>query len=164
MDDQPADTERRLERIEARLDHIADRIERILELDQWGHSLADIIELHMHKVLATSGVKSWLRSLTVAELSRRLGTEDLSLAELKVFSHNGEDGILVEILRRVGVGLSYFIEFGAGDGAEGNCAFLARVLGWRGLLIEADETSYDRLAARYANNGSGYNAPCERVT
>ena len=59
--------------------------------------------------------------------------------ELRVFSQNGEDGVLAEILRRVGAPARYFVEFGVESGREGNCVYLADVAGWRGLFMEADE-------------------------
>ncbi len=75
---------------------------------------------------------------------------DLTPAELRVSSQNGEDGVIVEILRRAGTRESpYFVEFGAEVGAEGNCVFLADVLGWSGLLIEADPELHRRLTVKY---------------
>lgn len=78
---------------------------------------------------------------------------DLSLCEMKVFSQNGEDGVLVEILRRIGVGeRPSFVEFGIGNGSEGCCVFLADVLGWDGLYIEASATHFKKLSAKYAGH------------
>lgn len=57
--------------------------------------------------------------------------------------------MLAEILRRVGIGETpYFVEFGAEIGAEGNCVFLADVLGWSGLFIEANPDLYSHLAGK----------------
>jgi hypothetical protein len=74
---------------------------------------------------------------------------DLAAHELRVFSKNGEDGVIEEILRRVGTGGGGFVEFGVGAGLEGNCVFLAAVLGWPGLFMEADTDLFARLDARY---------------
>lgn len=76
--------------------------------------------------------------------------DDLTRYELKVFSQNGEDGVLVELLKRVGVGPRFFVEFGIGDGTEGNCVYLADVAGWSGLFIEADPVGYASLSHKYA--------------
>ena len=86
----------------------------------------------------------------IAELDRRHGyrAESLSAAELRVFSQNGEDGVLAEIFDRIGAGDRYFVEFGAEDGLEGNTRFLREVLGWRGVYIEADPEKVERLTAR----------------
>ncbi|MGZ4704841.1 MAG: hypothetical protein ACXWCM_08235, partial [Acidimicrobiales bacterium] len=86
----------------------------------------------------------------IAELDRRHGyrSRSLSAAELRVFSQNGEDGVLAEIFERIGEGDRFFVEFGAEEGLEGNSRFLREVLGWRGVYIEADPELHQRLAAR----------------
>ncbi len=93
--------------------------------------------------------------LALAELSRRWsaasgsGGTPLTGHELRVFSQNGEDGVLAEIFARIGVGGGGFVEFGVETGAEGNCVFLADVLGWPGVFIESDPNSCYHLAAKY---------------
>lgn len=74
---------------------------------------------------------------------------DLTPFERRLFSQNGEDGVLLEILHRVGVDQGWFIEFGAGTGHEGNCVLLADVLGWEGIFLEGDPSFYARLEAKY---------------
>jgi hypothetical protein len=74
--------------------------------------------------------------------------------ELKVFSQNGEDGVLGELLRRTETpSPGFFIEFGAEDGVELNCALLADVFGWSGILLEADPEKHGRLHRKYAPSG-----------
>lgn len=94
--------------------------------------------------------------LALAELSRRhreradsprRGT--LSEFELRCFSQHGEDGVIAEILSRIGAHGRYFVEFGVETGREGNCVFLADVAGWSGVFIEPDELSYAALANKY---------------
>jgi hypothetical protein len=77
---------------------------------------------------------------------------DLTAFELRVFSQNGEDGVLAEILHRIGTGQGGFVEFGVGDGTEGNTVFLAQVLGWTGAYLEADDGAYAALERRFAAN------------
>jgi glycosyltransferase involved in cell wall biosynthesis len=70
--------------------------------------------------------------------------------ELRVFSQNGEDGVLAEILRRIGVGEQrYFVEFGVESGREGNCVYLADIAGWRGLFMDGDERFFAALQQKY---------------
>jgi hypothetical protein len=99
----------------------------------------------------------------VAELARRCALPpadaedgrprgDLSRHELKVFSQNGEDGVLAEILRRLPPGAGTFVDIGAGDGVEGNCVALADVLGWSGVMVEADDVQHAALERKYATN------------
>ncbi|MEA2300052.1 MAG: hypothetical protein QOE44_587 [Solirubrobacteraceae bacterium] len=95
--------------------------------------------------------------LAVSELAHRRGGDRPALAddapltgfELRAFSQNGEDGVLVELLRRAGDGGRFFVEFGAGDGTENNSVFLADVLGWSGFFVEGDPAQAARLAAKY---------------
>jgi hypothetical protein len=56
--------------------------------------------------------------------------------EARVYSQNGEDGILAEIFRRVGEGDRFLVEFGIGDGAECCGRNLIAHRGWRGVLFE----------------------------
>jgi hypothetical protein len=63
-------------------------------------------------------------------------------------SQNGEDGVIAEILRRVGAPGRFFVEFGAEEGREGNCAALAED-GWSGLYLEADAAKFAVLEANW---------------
>jgi hypothetical protein len=97
----------------------------------------------------------------LAELARRrrmneapMHAPDLTSCELSVFSQNGEDGVLLEILRRVGEGRREFVEFGAERGVEGNCTALADIFAWSGLFIEADEDKAMSLAWKYRDYAS----------
>ena len=79
-------------------------------------------------------------------------TQSLTAYELRVFSQNGEDGVLAELLARVGTSNRWFVEFGIETGAEGNCVFLADVLDWSGLLIEPREDAFAALNRKYDAN------------
>jgi hypothetical protein len=74
----------------------------------------------------------------------------LTSSERSVFSQFGEDGVLAELLRRVGAPSRYFVEFGAEAGLEGNCVLLAS-LGWSGLLVEGDAEKARSLLWRYSS-------------
>lgn len=73
----------------------------------------------------------------------------LTRFERRVHSQNGEDGVIAEILRRIGEGSRGFAEFGAGHGEENCCRALAEA-GWHGLYIEGDPDVHAQLAARWA--------------
>ena len=70
--------------------------------------------------------------------------------ERRVYSQNGEDGIVDELFRRLGTSGGRFVEFGVGDGSECNTALLARERGWSGWMLENDPDACQRLAAAYA--------------
>jgi len=97
--------------------------------------------------------------LSLSELARRYRELELpaeggplSAFELRCFSQHGEDGVIAELLRRIGIETRFFVEFGVESGREGNCVFLADVQGWSGLFIEADEHLYRALARKYERN------------
>ena len=123
----------------------------------WIESGGDVAEIkRMIKLQADRGLY-----LSLSELRRRHAaveaapgdrpdTLPLTPFELRVFSQNGEDGVLAEILRRAGASERFFVEFGVESGREGNCVFLADVAGWRGLFMEAQEDMYGMLERKYA--------------
>jgi len=78
--------------------------------------------------------------------------EPLTRYEHRVFSQNGEDGVLAELLRRIGVVSRWFVEFGIETGVEGNCVFLADVMGWSGLFIEPQQDASKNLCRKYSAN------------
>jgi hypothetical protein len=73
----------------------------------------------------------------------------LNRYESKVFSQNGEDGITVEIFRRIGSTNRVFAEFGAADGAENNTVLFLNA-GWSGLWIDGDPDSVSRMQTNFA--------------
>jgi hypothetical protein len=77
---------------------------------------------------------------------------DLTRFERRVLSQNGEDGVIAELLSRVGTSTRWFVEFGIGPGVEGNCVLLADVFGWSGLFIESDVDDFRSLEQKYATN------------
>jgi hypothetical protein len=79
-------------------------------------------------------------------------TGDLTTFEMKVFSQNGEDGVLAELAERAAAPHS-FMEIGAGDGLEANCIALASLLGWRGVFVEGDPATAAALQARMPSFG-----------
>lgn len=114
-------------------------------------------QLAIRKVLpwVTQGISYGTRLSRSRELAARadrsvFASEDLTRYEMKVFSQNGEDGVVVELLNRIGVGPGFFVEFGIGDGTEGNCVWLADVAGWSGLFLEPDPGAFSALAHKYA--------------
>jgi hypothetical protein len=107
----------------------------------------------VRRVLSDARVRNLLLYQNLNTLAARHGGDGhpLTRSELKVFSQNGEDGVIAEILGRVGTTHRHFVEFGIGEGVEGNCVFLADVLGWNGLFIEGAESLYPALHHRYAS-------------
>jgi hypothetical protein len=93
----------------------------------------------------------WRRYLALALLSSRdPGGRTLSEAECRVFSQNGEDGVIHELVGRIDGVPKTFVEFGAARGQEGNCVLLADVAEWSGLFIEMDREMSAALRSKYS--------------
>jgi hypothetical protein len=76
------------------------------------------------------------------------GEKGLNRYEKKVFSQNGEDGIIEELFRRIGDENRTFVEIGSGDGSENNTAFLL-LKGWKGSWIEGSNKEVNKIYRRY---------------
>ena len=84
---------------------------------------------------------------------RAASTNPLVRAGQKYYSQNDEDGITLEILRRIGLQTGVFVEFGAGDGLENNSLILL-MHGWKGVWVGNEELRIslppDNAKLRYA--------------
>lgn len=72
-------------------------------------------------------------------------SDDLNAHEFRVFSQNGEDGVIQFLLSRVTVENKLFVEFGVGDYSEANTRFLSLHDHWSGLVIEGNPRDVTRL-------------------
>lgn len=77
--------------------------------------------------------------------------ELIKLHEFKIYSQNGEDGLIDYIFSKIKTTNKNFIEIGVEDGRECNTAVLSLHLGWKGVLIDGDE-NYVRKAQEYYKN------------
>lgn len=96
----------------------------------------------------------------VAELLDRRpdlrGPGRLAPFEHRVFSQNGEDGVLAEIFRRIGTTNQTFVEFGCGNGIENNSVYLLH-RDWSGLWIDGDRRLVSRISrshTRFTERGA----------
>lgn len=74
----------------------------------------------------------------------RLSPNPLNRCGRKVFSQSDEDGIIFEMIKRIGIAEKpgTFAEFGVGDGLENNTLALA-ALGWRGFWVGGQDLAYE---------------------
>jgi len=61
---------------------------------------------------------------------------------LKCFSQSDEDGITLEIVKRLNLQSGVYVEFGVGDGLECNTLILA-ALGWKGFWVGGQELAFN---------------------
>jgi len=76
--------------------------------------------------------------------SKQLPPPYLDSFEYKVYSQNGEDGIINEIFKRIGTTNKTFVEFGVEEGLESNGHFLL-FTGWNGLWIEGSDKFFIKI-------------------
>jgi len=72
------------------------------------------------------------RALLVVDAIWRL---PINWFERRVYSQNGEDGLLGYIFKKIGITNKYFVEIGVEDGSQCNSRFL-KLKGWKGLQID----------------------------
>ncbi len=118
-------------------------------------TIEEKLDTLIHKVAETTAVNKGMQillSLKYKELLAR-GTplpqfEDV---ELRAFSQNGEDGILLYIFSLIGTTNKNCVELCAADGIECNTANLIINHGWSGLLFDGDEQNISRGKSFYSN-------------
>ncbi len=71
--------------------------------------------------------------------------------ERKVYSQQGEDGIIAEIFRRLGTTSRYAVEFGMGDGTECCTRRLFEEDGFSGLLMDGGESNVKTARALHVS-------------
>ena len=79
---------------------------------------------------------------------------EINNKEFKVYSQNGEDGILLYIFSKIGITNKRFVEIGIEGGRECNSANLIINFGWNGLLIDGNEGGV-LMAKKYYRNDKG---------
>ena len=61
---------------------------------------------------------------------------DINLHEKKIYSQNGEDGIIDYIFSKIGTTNKFSVEFGVGNGFECNTVYLQEKKNWNGLMMD----------------------------
>jgi hypothetical protein len=86
-------------------------------------------------------IRELLRILEIRSL-KETRPNPLNLFAQKCFSQTDEDGITLEILRRINcLDKGIFAEFGVGDGTENNTLIL-KALGWRGFWVGGGDLAF----------------------
>lgn len=69
-----------------------------------------------------------------------------------IYSQNGEDGVIEELIKRLGIRQGVVVEFGAHDGTF--CSNSRHLIerGWRAFLLEADHDLFQKCVKLHINN------------
>jgi hypothetical protein len=86
---------------------------------------------------------------------RRRDPDNLTNFEKRIYSQNGEDGILAEIFRRIGTADRFFVEIGVGyrygsNEVECNTRNLLEHGGWSGIWVDASTDFVAAARRRFA--------------
>src|SRR5262249_19085178 len=103
-----------------------------------------ILEALKQRVDDRAALERKLQMLLVADWSRRLpDIRPLTLPEVefRAFSQNGEDGALLYVFAMIGTTSRRVVEICAGNGLECNAGNLLITHGWRGLLVDGQESN-----------------------
>lgn len=71
-----------------------------------------------------------------------------------MYSQNGEDGVIRELLNRLNISKGWFCEFGAGGGKCGSNTYRLLKKGWSGVMIECDPVKFrvlERNSRKFPN-------------
>lgn len=92
--------------------------------------------LDLHDVLVN------LKDITLYESRRKEEPKNpFNKFGRRSFSQSDEDGLTLEIIKRLGFNKGNFAEFGVGNGTENNTLLLAS-LGWNGFWVDASELAF----------------------
>ena len=68
---------------------------------------------------------------------------NISKFGIKIYSQNEEDGILLYILKHIGIKTKKFVEIGVENGTECNTTNLLKNFNWKGIQIEGNKKLYN---------------------
>jgi hypothetical protein len=97
----------------------------------------------------SSGVEALVRRTFLDGLGSEDGQLDVVTERFGMTSQGEEDGIVVALLRRVGVTHRRAVEIGCGPNG-GNAGLLARELRWSTLMVDADTASIKHVQRAFA--------------
>jgi hypothetical protein len=124
-------------------------IDKVIEMIS---SLAKKIRLLVreHK---NRGIKGAMRRKFIFDIKNTIKIRQLNHPNLfcrygaKTFSQSDEDGLTLEIIRRLEIKDGTYCEYGVGNGAENNTLILA-ALGWRGFWVGGEDLAFSWKQAR----------------
>lgn len=88
-----------------------------------------------------------LQGKILSELNRNKSSKNIQDYEFKVFSQNGEDGIIQFLIQNTEIKNKIFVEFGVETYKEANTKFLLLNNGWSGLIIDGDKNAMEKIAS-----------------
>lgn len=94
-----------------------------------------------------------LHSSELLRLELLKNSNSLNKKEQKIYSQHGEDGIILEIFKRIGMTNQKFFEFGAGDDYENNTIILLSQ-GWSGIWVDGGAKNIEALKNNFSKTSA----------
>ena len=116
-------------------------------------ALKKLTELLTLSVQSQNGTLSWivrLKDLILDFQTKQIQQSHpnpLNRLGAKCFSQTDEDGITLEILKRLDVKKGCYAEFGVGNGLENNTLILA-AMGWRGFWVGGENLAFKHASSK----------------
>lgn len=119
-------------------------------LQRWFNIFRNL-KINQRKIeLLETNVKNLINANYVSTIESSASQRDfISQKEFKIFSQNGEDGILLYIFSRIGMQNHFVVEIGIGNGGECNARNLIENFGWRGCLIDGSQENVELAIKLY---------------
>lgn len=130
---------------------IKDKI-KLNTVNRWKKIISNAKALEKDILLAKKNASYIIRNSYSEIIHPDRRSETINDNEFNVYSQNGEDGILLFILSKIGVHNYSIIEFGGSDGIQCNSANLILNFGWKSLLIEGSQEKVNRGKKYYSEN------------
>lgn len=86
-----------------------------------------------------------LNGKIMGEINKGKNSLNIQDYEFKVFSQNGEDGIIQFLINKVNIKNKVFVEFGVENYSEANTKFLLLNNGWSGLIIDGNKNAMNSI-------------------
>lgn len=123
--------------LEAELASVKDEIQAVMHIANEAKAAAAAAAAEA-KARPAAAAAAGVPAPAVAAAPRAASGKLLTLSdkESRVFSQNGEDGVIEAIFGAIGTTNKYYVEFGTETGVETNSRRLRENLGWTGLLLD----------------------------
>jgi FkbM family methyltransferase len=100
-------------------------------------AMSSVYAIHGHQSVKTGGRgKGHGRGRGQPNDRKVASVQNRYITERKVYSRNGEDGIIESIFKLIPTTNKYYVEFGVESGVECNSRYLREVHGWSGLAMD----------------------------
>ncbi|KAB2809776.1 hypothetical protein [Phaeocystidibacter luteus] len=117
-------------------------------IQRWKKLIQQVKGIEKEREMRSIASENFLKERFETLLPTQTFKEVFASNELKVYSQNGEDGLLLYLLQQVGIHNRTMIEFGIGDGRQCNSANLILNFGFKTLLLEGNP-NFVKSAKRY---------------